>query len=59
MKGDIHTKTPVIISAQRQADPDGDQEGSAILWLVFVLFSLSALVVLCSATFCALQVVQP
>lgn len=58
MTNRITTKTPVIISAQsehlHQADPEGDQEGSAILWLCGVLFA-AVVVVILSALWVALQ----
>lgn len=61
MKADDPYPNPPIIRADiehmRQDDPEGDdQEGSAILWLCMVLFTAAAVVVLCSAAFCALQV---
>ena len=52
---------PVIISAQsehlHQADPEGEQEGSAILWLCGVLFVFASAVILMGALFVALQAV--
>ena len=61
-RGRVTNNQPVIIRADIEhlrpvGDEEGEQEGSAILWLCGVLFVFASAVILMGALFVALQAV--